>query len=121
KADHIAITSRMEASKVSGLQEAFELAKASKDASKLVRAEARLNLPLICIDAKERPLSAVLEDLRRIYGVNIVTSPFTKEVLQAPVTVRLLNVPIDTALEVVGPWKVIRKGNVFILTVEAGA
>ena len=120
RADHIAITSHEQALQVSGLQEAFEQAKVSKDAAKLVRAEARLKLPLVCIDAKERPLSAVLEDLRRVYGVNIVTNPSAKDLMKTPVTMRLLNVPIDTALQVLsdkineGSWKVIRKGNVFI-------
>ena len=121
RADHIAITSHEQASKVSGLQEAFEQAKVSKDAAKLVRAEARLKLPLVCIDAKERSLSAVLEDLRRVYGVNIVVPQGARENANSIITMRLLNVPIDTALEVLGPWKVIRKGNVFILTAEAGA
>ncbi len=119
RADHIEITTRDAAQKEAGLLEAMDEAKTTTEKSDVVRAKARLNLPLVCVAVKERPLSAVLNDLSTVYGLNIVVEPGVRELLKAPLTERLLNVPADTALELLAGQAglaVVRKGNTFRIT-----
>jgi hypothetical protein len=117
RADHIEITSRKAAQKEAGLTEAIEEAKASGEAMELVRAKARLNLPLVCVAVTDQPLSVVLKDLTRVYGLNVVIEPSSRgQIEKAVVTERLLNVPADTALELLAEQaglSVARKGNTF--------
>lgn len=117
--DHIEITSRQAAQKEAGLLEGMEEAKATGDPAELVRAKARLNLPLVCVAVKEKPLAAVLADLSRVYGLNVVIDPGAREVLKVLMTEQLLNVPADTALELLAGQAgltVQRKGNTFRIT-----
>jgi hypothetical protein len=67
---------------------------------------------------KDKQLGAVLDDLRCIYGVNIVVETGAKVQLKAAITEQLLNVPADTALELIAGQAdlgVVRKGNTFRL------
>lgn len=117
--DHIEITTRQAAQKEAGLLEGVDEAKAGGDAMELVRAKARLNLPLVCVAVENKPLSAVLADLSRVYGLNVVIEPGAREPLKVPMTERLLNVPADTALELLAGQaglSVVRKGNTFRIT-----
>ena len=118
RADHIEITTRDAAQKEAGLMEAMDEAKASGEQAEIVRAKARLNLPLVCVSAKERPLSSILDELAAVYGLNIVVDSSARASgnLKGPLTERLLNVPVDTALELLAGQaglSVVRKGNTF--------
>lgn len=122
--DRIEITSRQAAQKEAGLFEAIEEAKATEDRSTLVRAKARLDLPLVSVVVEEKPISTVLRDLSRVYGLNVVIHPGAREVTKALVTQRLLNVPADTAIEQLvrqTDMSVVRKGNVFLVGFSEGA
>jgi hypothetical protein len=122
--DRIEITSREAAQKEAGLPEAIEEAKTTGEPGEVVRAKARFNLPLVCVAVKDKPLGAVLKDLSRVYGLNVVVEPGAREALNAQLTERLLNVPADTALEVLAGQaglSVVRKGNVFRITAGGGA
>ena len=122
RADHIEITTRDAAQKEAGLMEAMDEAKALGEPSEVIRAKARLSLPLVCVAVKDRPLSAVLNDLSNVYGLNIVVEPGgggAREILKTPLTERLLNVPVDTALELLAGQaglNVVRRGNTFRIT-----
>ena len=123
RADHIEITTREAAQQEAGVLEAVDEAKESGEQGELVRAKARLNLPLVCVAVKDRPLSAVLNDLSTAYGLNIVVEPGAQTMLKTPLTERLLNVPADTALELLAGQaglKVVRKGNTFRITYNGG-
>lgn len=114
--DYIEITTREAAQKEAGLPEAIEEAKTAGEPGEVVRAKARMNLPLVCVAVKDKPLGAVLKDLSRVYGLNVVVEPGVREQLNTQLTERLLNVPADTALEVLAGQaglSVVRKGNVF--------
>ena len=116
RADHIEITTRDAAQQEAGLMEAMDEAKASGEQAEIVRAKARLNLPLVCVSAKEKPLSTILDELSAVYGLNIVVEPTAREPLKGPLTERLLNVPADTAIELLAGQaglSVVRKGNTF--------
>ena len=118
RADHIEITTRDAAQQEAGLMEAMDEAKASGEQAEIVRAKARLNLPLVCVSAKEKPLSTILDELAAVYGLNIVAAD-VKAPLKTPLTERLLNVPADTALELLAGQaglNVVRKGNTFRIT-----
>jgi hypothetical protein len=114
--DHIEITTKTAAAQEVGLQEEMKEAAASSDTAAQARAYARLQLPLVCVAAKEKPLSGVLDDLRRIYGANIVVETSAKPQLKTMITEQLLNVPVDTALQLLAgqaDLAVVRKGNTF--------
>lgn len=123
RADHIEITTREAAQQEAGLLEAVDEAKESGEQGELVRAKARLNLPLVCVAVKDRALSAVLNDLSTAYGLNIVIEPSARPLLKTPLTERLLNVPADTAIELLAgqaDLKVVRKGNTFRISSNGG-
>jgi len=119
RADHVEITTREAAQKEAGLLEAVEEAKASEDKAEAVRAKARLGLPLICVAAKERSLAGVFKELSTVYGLNVVVETSAREALKTAITQQLLNVPADTALELLAGQAglaVVRKGNTFRVT-----
>lgn len=122
--DYIEITTREAAQKEAGLPEAIQEATTTGEPGEVVRAKARMNLPLVCVAVKDKPLGAVLKDLTRVYGLNIVVEPGARQALAAELTEQLLNVPADTALEVLAGQaglSVVRKGNVFRITAGGGA
>ncbi|MDB5311755.1 MAG: hypothetical protein JWO38_5957 [Gemmataceae bacterium] len=122
--DHIEITTREAAQKEAGLMEAIDEAKAGGDPAELVRAKARLNLPLVCVAVESKPLGTVLNDLSRTYGLNIVVDSQIREGTKLMLTERLLNVPADTALGLLAGQAglfVVRKGNTFRVTGSPGA
>lgn len=104
--DYLEITPREAALKEVGLTEAG--------------AEARLNLPLVSLAAADQPLADVLTDLARSYGLNVVLDPQARQALKdVKVTEQLLNVPADTALELLAGQAglmSVRKGNTFRIT-----
>lgn len=112
--DHIEITTKAAIREETGLTES--------DTDEM--GANRLNLPLVCIAVKNKPLSFVLDELRRVYGLNIVVEKSVRELLKTPITEQLLNVPADTALELLAGQAdlgVVRKGNTFRLTSNPGA
>ncbi|MBX9584000.1 MAG: hypothetical protein K2X87_27180 [Gemmataceae bacterium] len=121
----IEVTSREKALNEAGLVEAINEAAESDEAGAPVRAQARLNLPLVSVVAEDRPLGEVLKELARAYNLNLVIDRAVRErVGEAVVMARLLNVPADTALELLAEQadlQVIRKGNTFRITGGAGA
>lgn len=122
--DHVEITTRAAAEKETGLLEALDEAKASGEPGELVRAKARLTMPLVCVAVENRALGAALADLSRVYGLNVVVEPGAREQMKTPLTERLLNVPADTALELLAGQaglSVVRKGNTFRVTGGGGA
>ncbi|MBX9625864.1 MAG: hypothetical protein K2X82_18840 [Gemmataceae bacterium] len=113
----IEITSREKAVLESGLAEALELAGESEEPGAVVRAQARVRLPLVSVVAEDRPLADVLKELTRAYNLNLVVDRAARnQVGEAKVSARLLNVPADTALELLAEQAglgVVRKGNTF--------
>ncbi len=123
RTDHIEITSKLAAAKEAGLTDAESEAAATGDMSEIVRARARFNLPLVCLAAKQQSIASVFEDLRRVYGLNIVVSKNAAELLKTPITVQLLNVPADVALELLAEkadLDAVRKGNTFRIIPKPG-
>jgi hypothetical protein len=116
----IEITSREKAQHQAGLVEAVQAADESDEPAAGVRARARQTLPLVSVVAEDRPLGEVLTELARAYDLNLVVDrPARNQAAEAAVSARLLNVPADTALELLAEQvglEVIRKGNTFRLT-----
>lgn len=102
--DHIEITTKSAVREEAGLDES-EAEQATPS---------RMNLPIVCLAVKEKPLSAVFDELRRVYGLNIVVRGPDRS--KTPITIQLLNVPADNALELIAEQAelgVVRKGNTF--------
>lgn len=122
--DRVEITSRTAARKEAGLDEAVAEAKGSNDPAEVARAKARLNLPLVCVAADNKPLGDVLTEMARVYGLNIVLDRAARDAAKTPLTVQLLNVPADTALQLLAGqagMEVVRKGNTFTVVFGGGA
>lgn len=80
---------------------------------------ARLTQTLVSTVVKEKPLNEVLADIAEEFDLNVVVSPQAGDSRMAFVTLRLLNVPADKALDTAAAaadLRVVRKGNVFLLT-----
>lgn len=121
--DYIEITSLSAARKEAGLDEAMEAV--GEDAAEAARVRARLTLPLVCVAADDAKLADVVRTLARVYGLNVTVDKAAQEAAgQAVLTERLLNVPADTALELLAGQaglEVVRKGNTFRLGGGGGA
>ena len=118
---YIEITSLDAAQKEAGLEEALDEAGNLDDPVAVVKNRARLKLPLVCVVVEDRPLSDLLGTLARVYGLNIVIDPAASEQAKTRLTERLLNVPADTAIELLAKQaglNALRKGNVFRVTPE---
>jgi len=113
----VEIVPRKSAQAEAGLFNAVAEAKAGGDPVEVARAESRLNLPLVCVLAENRPALGVITELARQYDVNVVIDQGAQTVLKgSAVSARLLNVPADTALEMLAAQvgaSVMRKGNAF--------
>src|SRR5438270_482992 len=73
---------------------------AAVEAAPAIRAEYRTQLPLVCAAADKEPLADVLKTLGRVYDLNVVVHPSARAAVKNTlVTEQLLNVPADTALE----------------------
>jgi hypothetical protein len=123
--DYIEITTRQAAQKEAGLTEAIEEAMNNPDdPGGVIRAQYRLNLPLVCVVVENEPLDAVITNLARAYDLNVVIHPDARKLMKdIRVSERLLNVPADTALEVLAGLAdqgVMRKGNTFRVGYGAG-
>jgi hypothetical protein len=121
--DYIEITSLQSALKQAGLDEAIDESLNSEDPIAAVKAQARLKLPLVSVVVEDRPLSEVLRTLSRVYGLNIVLYQEARDSVKARLTERLLNVPADTALELLAGQaglSVVRKGNTFRIGLDGG-
>src|SRR4051812_19054394 len=125
--DCIEIVPREFAQKEAGLEEAVQEAGAGAAAAPAIRAEYRTQLPLVCVAADKEPLADVLKTLARVYDLNVIVHPSARAAVKnTTVTEQLLNVPADTALELLadqpegGGLHVVRKGNTFLITVGPG-
>lgn len=120
----IEITTVNKARVEAGLTEAIQLADESEDQGAGARARARLNLPLVSLAAENIPVTEAVQQLARVYGLNVVFDKQARQAAaQAPVSARLLNVPADTALELLAgeaSLDVSRKGNTFRITLGGG-
>ena len=80
----------------------------------------RISPPLVNVVVEDKPLPAVLTELARVYDLNVVVEArVQKDLRGVVVTERLLNVPADTALELLAGQaglSVVRKGNTFRVT-----
>jgi hypothetical protein len=68
---------------------------------------------------KEKPLNEVVADIAEEFDLNVVVAPQAGDSRMAFVSLRLLNVPADKALDVIATaadLRVVRKGNVFLVT-----
>jgi hypothetical protein len=127
--DCIEIVPREFALKEAGLTEALGETAANDDRDPVaaVRAQYRTRLPLVCVVVEGRSLGWVFETLARVYDLNVVVHPSARAaVKKTTVTEQLLNVPADTALEVLagladgGGLTVVRRGNTFVVTAAGG-
>jgi len=84
----------------------------------------RRELPLINIVAERVPLESVLSDLADQSGRNVVLDPRLKEQARVPVTIRLLNTPIDSAVSILARFHdltVTTIDNTYIVTNVGGS
>lgn len=80
---------------------------------------ARLKEPLVSAIFKEKPLNEVVAKLAEMYDLNVIVSQQAGEARVGPISVRLLNVPADKALELLAlqaDLRVVRKANTFFIT-----
>ena len=79
----------------------------------------RLAQMIVSAIVKEKPLNEVVADIAEEFDLNVVVAPQAGDSRMAFVSVRLLNVPADKALDVIATaadLRVVRKGNVFFIT-----
>ena len=79
----------------------------------------RLTQPLVSVIVKEKPLNEVAADIAEEFDLNVVVSPQAGDARMGFVSLRLLNVPADKALDTLATaadLRVVRKGNVFFVT-----
>jgi hypothetical protein len=118
--DYIEILPREAALKEVGLVEAVNEATNTRDPDAMNKAQARLALPLVNVVAADKPLPDVLAELARVYDLNVVIDARLQKDLRGVIlSERLLNVPADTALELLAGQAgltVARKGNTFRVT-----
>jgi type II secretory pathway component GspD/PulD (secretin) len=75
--------------------------------------------PLVSLIVKQKSLTDVVETLANRYDLNVIIGPQAVDATASLVTARLLNVPADTALEMLAAQcglRSIRKGNAFLIT-----
>ena len=75
--------------------------------------------PLVSVVVKEKPLAEVVAKLAADYDLNVLVAPQAGDARTGPVTARLLNVPADTAVELLAlqcDLRVVRRDNVFLIT-----
>ncbi len=80
--------------------------------------------PLVHVRARSQPVSEVLASLADRTPLNVVIDPRTKEAAATEVTVRLLNTPADTALDLLADMaglKVVQLRNVYYVTTSEHA
>ncbi|MGL4419799.1 MAG: hypothetical protein ACRCZF_03960 [Gemmataceae bacterium] len=81
------------------------------------------NVKLVSIAVQEKPVSTALADLADLYDLSIVISPQAGERAKTAITARLLNVPVETAIETLAQQAdltVHRQGNVWIVNTNGG-
>ena len=79
----------------------------------------RLTQPLVSAVVKEKPLNEVAAEIAEEFDLNVVVAPQAGDSRMAFVTLRLLNVPADKALDTLAAaadLRVVRKGNVCFIT-----
>jgi len=119
--DHIEITTRSKQHREIGLEEAEQAARAEGATEALARG----NLPVVSMVASKKPIGEVFDELSRVYGLNLTVNADTIRSggLKKEVSVRLLNVPADTALELIAEQVdlgAVRKGNTFRIITNPG-
>jgi hypothetical protein len=83
-----------------------------------------LTTPLVSVVLKQKPLKDVLEEVAEQYDLNVVICPRVEQVLETPITARLLNVPADQILDrLVVPCdlRAVQQGNTFLITTREHA
>jgi hypothetical protein len=118
---YIEITTLESALKQAAFDEAIEEAGSFVTPTALDLAKARLKLPLVCVVVENRTVKEVFDTLANVYGLNIMIDTAAREQMKTRLTERLLNVPADTAIELLAKQAglhVVRKGNVFRVTPE---
>lgn len=73
---------------------------------------------------KDKPLSGAVAELAEEYDATVVVAPQAGEARATPVTARLLNVPLDTALELLAvqaDLRVVKRKNAYLLTTRDAA
>jgi hypothetical protein len=79
----------------------------------------RLTHPLVSVVVKEKPLNEVAAEIAEEFDLNVVVSMQAGDSRMGFVSLRLLNVPADKALDTLATaadLRVVRKGNVFFIT-----
>jgi type II secretory pathway component HofQ len=75
--------------------------------------------PLVSLAVKEKPLNETVALIAERYDLTVVVSPQAGDARMGFVTVRLLNMPADKALELVAlqaDLRVVRKGKAYMIT-----
>lgn len=84
----------------------------------------RLAQPLVSAVFKEVPLNDAVAKIAEIYDLTAIVSPLVGDLKTEPITARLLNVPLEQALELLAvqrDLRVVRKGNAFLVTTKEQA
>ena len=79
----------------------------------------RLKEPLVSVIVKEKPLNEVVAKLAETYDLNVTLLPQAADARTGFVTVRLLNLPADKALDMLAlqcDLRVVRRGAAFVVT-----
>jgi hypothetical protein len=88
------------------------------------KAGERVMLQAVSVNVEGVPLKDALKRLARETGANVVLDPKTDKENAAPVTLRLDDVPLETAVELLADGaglKAVRRNNVLFVTTEAKA
>jgi type II secretory pathway component GspD/PulD (secretin) len=78
-----------------------------------------LKEPLVCAIFKQKPLKESVELMANRYELNVSISPQAGEVNAGGITVRIMNLPADKAIEMLAQQhdlRVVRKGNAYLIT-----
>jgi hypothetical protein len=76
-------------------------------------------MPLVRVTLKDVPLGTALADLGGNHEKTIIVAPQVGDKADMPVSIRLVNVPLDTAVELLADMaelKLVRKANVLYVT-----
>ena len=102
-----------------GYIEIVPVSLAIKEVKQVSDEDNRLTEPLVSVIYKEKPLNEALADLAEEYDLSIVVAPQAGDNKTGFVTVRLLNIPADKAIEMIAlqaDLRVVRSANGFFVT-----
>ena len=107
RADHVLIVTEAEAARLA------RIADDELDGNR------RLREPLVSAVVQERPLAEAVAELAKEYDATVVLPPQTIGARDVAVSARMLNVPLNRALELLAAQadlRVVAKGNAFLVT-----